>query len=155
LQGCKEGVDDIDGVVAMASLKGLFVAVYASNGIIRALFLPVWYMALFSPFLAVVAWYYGLGEVLVDFVGDDFSWFDVLPQFALSAVFVLLPTRLLSGAGGAGKSKDAGKSRVQSLPYWIPGLRHFGSIVSGGEEWLKGVRYVKVVVSSGSLLIVW
>lgn len=93
-----------------------------------------------SPFFAIVAYYYGLGQTLQNLVGEDFSWFDILPQFALSAVFLLLPTRLLSGAGGASKSKDGGKRRVQSLPYWIPGLRHLGSIVSGQEEWLKGIR---------------
>ncbi|KAF1362191.1 hypothetical protein EJ07DRAFT_109161 [Lizonia empirigonia] len=124
----------------MVSLKGLFLAVYASNGIIRTVFLPIWYMLLLSPFIAVVAYYYGLGQILQDAVGDDFSWFDILPQFAISAVFLLLPTRLLSGAGSAAKSKDGGKIRVQSLPYWIPGVRHLGSIASGGEEWLRAIR---------------
>lgn len=95
----------------MVSLKGLFLAVYASNGIIRTVFLPIWYMLLLSPFIAVVAYYYGLGQILQDAVGDDFSWFDILPQFAISAVFLLLPTRLLSGAGSAAKSKDGGKIR--------------------------------------------
>ncbi|KAF2630235.1 hypothetical protein BU25DRAFT_408210 [Macroventuria anomochaeta] len=122
------------------ALKGLFIAVYASNGIIRTLFLPIWYILLLSPFILAVAYYYGLGQTLQGFVGDDFSWFDILPQFAISAVFLLLPTRLLSGSGGTSKSKDGGKSRVQSLPYWIPGIRHLGSIVSGEEDWLKGVR---------------
>ncbi|KAJ4987475.1 hypothetical protein SVAN01_07075 [Stagonosporopsis vannaccii] len=126
------------------ALKGLFVAVYASNGIIRALFLPIWYTLLSSPFILAIAYYYGVGQKLQDFVGEDFSWFDILPQFAISAVFLLLPTRLLSGAGGAGKSKNGGKSRVQPLPYWIPGVRHLGSIVSGQEEWLKGVRDASV-----------
>lgn len=122
------------------ALKGLFVAVYASNGLIRTLFLPIWYTLLLSPFTLAIAYYYGLFETLQSFVGEDFSWFDILPQFAISAVFLLLPTRLLSGSGGTSKSKDGGKSRVQSLPYWIPGVRHLGSIVSGEEEWLKGVR---------------
>lgn len=126
------------------ALKGLFVAVYASNGIVRALFLPVWYTLLLSPFILAIAYYYGFGQVLQDFVGEDFSWFDILPQFAISAVFLLLPTRLLSGAGSTGKSKDGGKSRVQSLPYWIPGVRHLGSIMSGHEQWLKGVRDASV-----------
>ncbi|KAF2999380.1 hypothetical protein E8E13_006493 [Curvularia kusanoi] len=126
------------------ALKGLFVAIYASNGLIKALFLPIWYTLLFSPFILTVAYYYGLGQTLQDFVGADFSWFDILPQFAISAVFLLLPTRLLSGSGGTGKSKDGGKIRIQSLPYWIPGIRHLGSIVSGQEEWLKGVRDASV-----------
>lgn len=124
----------------MASLKGLFLAVYASNGIIRMLFLPIWYTLLLSPFLAVVAYYYGVAQTLRDFVGEDFSWFDVIPQFAISAVFVLLPTRLLSGSGSLNKSKNGGKSRVQPLPYWVPGVRHLGSIASGGQEWLRGIR---------------
>ena len=124
----------------MASFKGLFLAVYASNGIIRTLFLPVWYSLLLSPFILAVAYYYGLGQTVQSFVGDDFSWFGILPQFAISAVFLLLPTRLLSGSGGTNKSKDGRKSRVQSLPYWIPGIRHLGSIASDGEKWLRGVR---------------
>ena len=124
----------------MASFKGLFLAVYASNGIIRTLFLPVWYIMLLSPFILAVAYYYGLGQTLQNFLGEDFSWFDILPQFALSAVFLLLPTRLLSSSGGTSKSKDGGKIRVQSLPYWIPGIRHLGSISLNGEKWLKGVR---------------
>ncbi|KAJ4379298.1 hypothetical protein N0V86_005343 [Didymella sp. IMI 355093] len=122
------------------ALKGLFVAVYASNGLIRSLFLPIWYSLLLSPFTLAIAYYYGLFESLQSLVGEDFSWFDILPQFAISAVFLLLPTRLLSGSGNTSKNKDGGKSRVQSLPYWIPGIRHLGSIVSGDEEWLKGVR---------------
>lgn len=126
------------------ALRGLFLAVYASNGIIKTLFLPVWNTLLFSPFILAVAYYYGLGQTLQSFVGEDFSWFDILPQFAISAVFLLLPTRLLSGSGGAGKSKDGGKSRVQSLPYWIPGIRHLGSIVSGEEQWLKRIRDTSV-----------
>jgi len=126
------------------ALKGLFVAVYTSNGIIRALFLPIWYTLLSSPFILAIAYYYGVGQKLQDFVGEDFSWFDILPQFAISAVFLLLPTRLLSGAGGAGKSKDGGKSRVQSLPYWIPVIQNLGSIVSGQDQWLKGVKDASV-----------
>lgn len=122
------------------ALKGLFVAVYASNGLIRSFFLPIWYSLLLSPFTLAIAYYYGVFEALQSFVGDDFSWFDILPQFAISAVFLLLPTRLLSGSGGTSKSKDGGKSRVQSLPYWIPGIRHLGSIISGEEDWLRGIR---------------
>jgi hypothetical protein len=122
------------------AFRGLFVAVYASNGLIRSLFLPIWYSLLLSPFTLAIAYYYGLFESLQSFVGEEFSWFDILPQFAISAVFLLLPTRLLSGSGNTSKNKDGGKSRVQSLPYWIPGIRHLGSIVSGDEEWLKGVR---------------
>lgn len=121
----------------MASLKGLFLAVYSSNGTIKALFLPIWYTLLLSPFIAVVAYYYGFGQTLQDFCGEDFSWIDVLPHFAISAVFLLLPTRLLSGSGGAGKSKDGGKSRVQPLPYWIPGDPTLGE---HGIWWRKVVE---------------
>ena len=118
----------------MASLKGLFLGVHASNGIVRVLFLPLWYLMLFSPFLIAIAYFYGLLQTLQNLVPEDFAWFDLLPQVVLSAVFLLLPTRLLSGSG-SGKSK-----KVPSLPYWIPGVRHLGSIVSGGEEWLKGIE---------------
>lgn len=126
----------------MASFKTLFLGVYTSNDVIRALFLPLCYTLLLSPFLAVVAYYCSVEQTLRNLVPEDFSWFDLLPLIALSAVSVLLPTRLLSAAGDAGKSKegDGGKRRVQLLPYWIPGFRHFGSLVFGGEEWLKSVR---------------
>ncbi|CAN9380249.1 unnamed protein product [Alternaria alternata] len=123
----------------MGSLRTLFLSVYASNGIIRTLFLPLCYLTLFSPFILVLAWYFGLGQTLEKAIPEDFSWFDLLPTFAISAVFVLLPTRLLSSSGKVVKSQD-GKRRVQSLPYWIPGVRHLWSIVFGGEEWLNGVR---------------
>ena len=126
------------------ALKGLFVAINASNGFIKTLFLPIWYTLLLSPFILSVAYWYGLGQTLQDFVGEDFSWFDILPQFAISAVFILLPTRLLSGSKGTSKNKDGGKSRVQSLPYWIPGIQHLGNIVSGQQEWLKGVKDASV-----------
>ncbi|KAH7348054.1 hypothetical protein BKA66DRAFT_432647 [Pyrenochaeta sp. MPI-SDFR-AT-0127] len=125
----------------MGSLRTLFLAVYTSNGIIRVLFLPLCYIALLSPFTLAIAYFFGLDQAIRRLIPEDFSWFDLLPQIVLSAVFLLLPTRLLSGSGDATKSKDGGgKRRVQSLPYWIPGVRNFGSIAFGGEEWLKGVR---------------
>jgi hypothetical protein len=124
----------------MAALKLLFLGVYASNEVIKVLFLPLCYFLLLSPFLVVVAYYFGVGQALSNFVAEDLSWIDILPPLVLSSVFVLLPTRLLSTAGDAGKSKDGGKRRVQSLPYWIPAFRHFWSLVFGGERWLKGVR---------------
>ncbi|KAF1839054.1 hypothetical protein BDW02DRAFT_540476 [Decorospora gaudefroyi] len=123
----------------MGSLRTLFLAVYASNSIIRALFLPLCYLTLSSPFALAITWYFGFGSTIQKFIPVNFSWFDLLPQFALSAVFLLLPTRLLSGSSKPIKSQD-GKRRVQSLPYWIPGARHLGSIIFGGEEWLNGVR---------------
>ena len=124
----------------MASLRALFLGVHASNGIIRALFLPLWYFLLISPFTLVVAWYFGFIQTLQRSITDESSWFDLLPQITLSAVFLLLPTRLLSGSRDGTKSKDGGKRRVQLLPYWIPGARHFWSVVFGGEEWMKSIR---------------
>jgi hypothetical protein len=128
----------------MGSLRTLFLGVHASSSIIRTLFLPLCYLTLFSPFALAIAWYFGFGQAAQNLIPEDFSWFDLLPQIAISAVFVFLPTRLLSGAGNANKSKD-GKRRVQSLPYWIPGFRHLSSIASGGEQWLKGVRLVLAI----------
>ncbi|KNG48340.1 cytochrome p450 protein [Stemphylium lycopersici] len=123
----------------MGSLRTLFLAVHASNGLIKALFLPTCYLTLFSPFALVIAWYFGFLQTLENLIPEDFSWFDLLPQFALSAVLVLLPTRFFSASAKEAKSKD-GKRRIQPLPYWIPALRHLGSIAFGGEEWLSGVR---------------
>jgi hypothetical protein len=124
----------------MASLRTLFLGVYTSNAAIRVLFLPVCYVLLLTPFFALAGYFFGFGQSIEAYVPEDFAWTDLLPQVALSAVFLLLPTRLLSGWTNAGKSNDGGKRRVQSLPYWIPGFRNFWSIVSGGERWLKGVR---------------
>ncbi|KAI4640749.1 hypothetical protein J4E93_008341 [Alternaria ventricosa] len=123
----------------MGSLRTLFLSVYASNSVIRTLFLPLCYTTLFSPFILALAWYFGFGQTLQNSIPEDFSWFDLLPAFAISAVFVLLPTRLLSSPGTVTKSQD-GKRRVQSLPYWIPGVRHLSSIAFGGEEWLASIR---------------
>ena len=126
----------------MASLRTLFLGVHASNRVIRVLFLPVCYVLLLTPFLTLAGYYFGLGQKVSAYVPDDFSWFDLLPQIALSAVFLLLPTRLFSARSDVGPSKDGGKRRVQSLPYWIPGVRHFWSVIFGGERWLNGVRWV-------------
>jgi hypothetical protein len=124
----------------MASLRTLFLGVHTSNSLIRVLFLPLCYIALLSPFTLAVLWYFGFGQTLHRFVPEDFSWFDILPQIALSAVLLLLPTRLLSATRNVAKSKNGRKRRVQSLPYWIPGLRHLSSIILGGEDWLKTIR---------------
>jgi hypothetical protein len=123
----------------MGSLRTLFLAVYASNGVIRTLFLPLCYLTLFSPFTLALAWYFGFVQAFQNAIPEEFSWFDLLPTFAISAVFVLLPTRLLSSSAKVSKGQN-GKRRVQSLPYWIPGVRHLWSIAFGGEEWLKSVR---------------
>lgn len=125
----------------MVSLQTLFLGVHTSNSLIRALFLPLCYILLFSPFTLAAAWYFGYVQSLQDWVSDDFSWFDILPQIALSSVFVLLPTRLLS-AYEAGAKSDGGKRRVQLLPYWIPVARNLGSLVFGGKQWLNAVRSV-------------
>jgi hypothetical protein len=124
----------------MGSLRTLFLSVYASNGAIRAIFLPLCYVLLLGPFLTLVVYFLGFGQRLKAYVPEDLSWTDLLPQIVLSAVFVLLPTRLLSGYGAASKSKDGAKRRVQPLPYWIPGFRHIWSVAFGGDAWLKGVR---------------
>ncbi|CAA9958090.1 hypothetical protein PTMSG1_01663 [Pyrenophora teres f. maculata] len=125
----------------MVSLRTLFLAVYASNRVIRALFLPLWYTMLFSPFALVIAWYFGFDQTVLRFIPENFSWFDLLPQFAVSTVFVLLPTRLLSSSSKVTTTEN-GKRRVQSLPYWIPGLQHFWSIAFGGQKWLSDIRLV-------------
>lgn len=127
----------------MASLRTLFLAVYASNTAIRVLFLPVCYVLLLAPFLTLAGYFLGFGQSMRAYIPEDFSWTDLLPQVVLSAVFLLLPTRLLSGWTNGNKSNDGGKRRIQSLPYWVPGFRNFWSIVSGGEVWLKGVRLVQ------------
>ncbi|OAL51064.1 hypothetical protein IQ07DRAFT_610966 [Pyrenochaeta sp. DS3sAY3a] len=127
----------------MASLRTLFLGVYASNAIIRALFLPLCHLALLSPFFLALAWYFGLGQVTENSILADYSWFDILPHIVLTSVFLLLPTRLISGSA-PGKSKNGGKRRVQLLPYWIPGVRHFWSLVFGGEKWLSNVRETSV-----------
>ncbi|KAF1850998.1 uncharacterized protein K460DRAFT_271331 [Cucurbitaria berberidis CBS 394.84] len=123
----------------MSSLRTLFLGVYASSGIIRVLFLPLCYLLLSTPFTLVIAWYFGFVQTLQTFIPEEFTWIDLLPQITLSAVFLLLPTRLLSSSRDGVKNKD-GKRRVQSLPYWIPGVRHFGSVIFGGEGWMKSIR---------------
>lgn len=138
----------------MASLKWLFLGVYTSNRIIRVLFLPICYVLLLSPILLIFTYYSRLGRQLASFIPHDFSVFDLLPQIALSAVFLLLPTRLLSVSGQAAKSKDGRKRRIQLLPYWIPGVRHLGSIISGAEDWMKGVRLVDGKSTDGLCLTV-
>lgn len=123
----------------MSSLRTLFLGVHASSWLIRALFLPLWYVALLSPFILAVAWYLGLGKAFHRFIPEDFSWFDILPQIAILSVFMLLPTRLLSTSGASSVSRD-GKRRIQSLPYWIPWIRNLTSVVFGGETWLRSAR---------------
>jgi hypothetical protein len=128
--------------VTMGSLRALFLSVYASNEAIRALFLPLCYVLLLSPFMILVVYFTSLRRTFNAYLPRDFYPTNVLAPIVLSAVFLLLPTRLLSGYGGASMSKDGSKRRVQSLPYWIPGFRHFWSVAIEGDAWLKGVRWV-------------
>jgi hypothetical protein len=126
----------------MGVFKGLFVGVHASNGIIRAAFLPLCYLLLSTPFILVLARYYRIDSWISATLLKDRSLTDsALQAFVLLVVF-LLPTRILSSRYQSVRN-DGGKRRVQQVPYWIPGVRHWGNIVFGGEGWLRGVRYVK------------
>lgn len=135
----------------MASLRTMFLGVQASNGVVKALFLPLCYVALLSPFTLAAAWYFGLEQVIENYSPEELSLYDILPPIALTTVFILLPTRLLSVSGDAAKSKDGVTSKVQSLPYWIPGIRNLGSIIFGGEKWLKSVRYASLQMNPGHI----
>ncbi|KAF2253661.1 hypothetical protein BU26DRAFT_478024 [Trematosphaeria pertusa] len=123
----------------MGVLRGLFLGVYASNGGIRRLFLPLVYLLFSSPFVILLLRYYRLDSKVRAYVPLDFKAPDILPQVFISLVAVLLATRAISGSNWS-SSKDGRKRRVQLLPYWIPGVRHWGSIVFGGEGWMKSVR---------------
>jgi hypothetical protein len=125
----------------MGVFKGLFVGVYASNRAIRVLFLPLCYFLLSFPFVLVLARYYQFDSKISNTLFKDRSLTDTLLQVFVGLVAFLLPTRILSGRTSSA-SQDGGKRRVQQLPYWIPGVRHWGNIVFGGEGWLKGIRYV-------------
>jgi len=129
----------------MGFFKGLFVGVYASNGAIRAAFLPLLYLLLSTPFILVFARYYRIDSRISAVLFKDRSLTDTLLQGFVVLVAFLLPTRIIS-AGGLSAGKDGGKRRVQQVPYWIPGVRHWGNVVFGGERWLRGVRYVKEVL---------
>jgi hypothetical protein len=124
----------------MGSLKGLFLGVYASNSVIRRLFLPLCYLFLSSPFLLVLARYYGFDSRLFELFGNDKSVQELALQVFVGIVAATLPTRVLSGKIWA-QDRNGGPRRVQQIPYWIPQVRHWGSVVFGGEGWLKNVRY--------------
>ncbi|KAF2446159.1 hypothetical protein P171DRAFT_519732 [Karstenula rhodostoma CBS 690.94] len=123
----------------MGSLKGLFLGVYASNSVIRTLFLPLCYLLLSSPFLLVFARYYGIDSKLFELFGKDKSVKEIALQVFVGLVAASLPTRILSGKNW-NPDQDGGTRRVQQIPYWIPQLRHWGNVVFGGEGWLKQVR---------------
>ncbi|KAF1953170.1 hypothetical protein CC80DRAFT_478163 [Byssothecium circinans] len=124
-------------------LKGLFVGVYASNGVIRTLFLPLLYVLLSSPFITILVVYLKLDLGALN-VWKNTTTVDIVLQIFVTAVAFLLPTRLLSGRNSAG-GNNGGKRRVQQIPYWIPALRHWGNVVFGGEGWLKGIRNASVL----------
>jgi hypothetical protein len=136
----KNSVLSIYQASIMGSLRTLFLGVYSSQSIIRTLFLPTCYVLLFSPFLTLAGYYLGFGQKLNAYIPEDLSWFDFFPQIALVTVLILLPTRLLSALGTSANKYLYGKRRIQPLPYWIPGFRHFWNIATGGEAWLKSVR---------------
>ncbi|KAK7190047.1 hypothetical protein DPSP01_006344 [Paraphaeosphaeria sporulosa] len=123
----------------MGSLKGLFLGVYASNSVIRTLFLPLCYLLLSSPFLLVFARYYGFDSRLFEFIGKDKSVKEIALQVFVGLIAATLPTRILSGKNW-NSYQNGGTRRVQQIPYWIPQVRHWGSVVFGGEGWLKKVR---------------
>lgn len=125
----------------MGSLKGLFLGVYASNGVIKVLFLPLCYLLLSSPFILVFSQYYGFNSKLLAIVGQGKSIKEIALQVFVGLIAASLPTRILSGRNW-NSNQNGGKRRVQQIPYWIPGVRHLSGVVFGGEEWLKKVRYV-------------
>lgn len=125
----------------MGLFKGLFVGVHASNATIRILFLPTCYLLLSTPFLLILSRYYRLDSKLTSLLGHR-SFADILLQLFVGLIAFLLPTRIISGKR-YGASQDERKRRVQQLPYWIPGVRHWVNVVFRGERWLEGVRYVR------------
>ena len=125
----------------MGSLKGLFLGVYASNGVIRVLFLPLCYLLLSTPFILAIGWYYGLNSRLPDSFSTEKTAKEIILQVVVGLLAASLPTRLLSGRSwNRDQNENGGKRRVQQVPYWCPGVRHWPSVVYGGEEWLKKVR---------------
>lgn len=119
----------------MGFLKYLFSGVYASNGGIRLAFLPLCYVLLTSPFVLFFLRLYRAEIKASGYFPSDYTAADIVPQVFLFLVTVLLATRSLSAVG-----KNDRKGRVQLYPYWVPGLRHWGNVVWGGEVWLKSVR---------------
>jgi hypothetical protein len=127
----------------MGVFKGLFVGVCASNSAIRVLFLPLCYLLLSTPFTLVVAHYYQIDSRIWAALFGERSLTDTLLQGFVLLVAFLLPTRIISARSQSGP-KDGGKRRVQQVPYWIPGVRHWGNVVFGGERWMRRLRYVNM-----------
>ncbi|KAF2868378.1 hypothetical protein BDV95DRAFT_670450 [Massariosphaeria phaeospora] len=128
----------------MAFLKNLFIGVYASNAAIRLLFLPLCYLLLSSPFLAILTRRFALDKQVLAYIPRDFKTPDTLPQVFIALVVVSFLTRALSGTDvgsvAGGKEGGGGKRRVQCAPYWVPFARHWGNVVFRGEGWLRGLR---------------
>jgi hypothetical protein len=127
----------------MGVFKGLFVGVYASNSAIRVLFLPLCYLLLSTPFTLVIAHYYHFDSRILAALFGERSLTDTLLQGFVLLIALLLPTRIIS-ARSQSVPKDGGKRRVQQVPYWVPGMRHWGNVVFGGERWMSVLRYVDV-----------
>jgi hypothetical protein len=117
----------------MGFSKSLFSGVYASNGGIRLVFLPLCYALLISPFALLFVRLYKIKTL--GYITDSYGAADIVPQLFVLLVTASLATRSLSGV-----SKNDRKGRVQLYPYWLPGIRHWANIVFGGEGWLKSVR---------------
>ncbi|KAF2184690.1 hypothetical protein K469DRAFT_727165 [Zopfia rhizophila CBS 207.26] len=124
----------------MVSSRSLFLAVYASNGVIRILFLPLCYVFALSPLIPLLIRHFNLHGLILEYIPEDYKTPDILPQVFISLVGVSLATRLISGRNNGGIGKESGQRKVPVLPYWIPGVHHWGNIFFGGESWLRGAR---------------
>jgi hypothetical protein len=124
----------------MVSTKNLFLGVYMENGILRLLFLPLCYLLLSAPLSLLVARYFKLDQKPKEFFLAALTNPDAFPQISIACLIIFYLTRRLSGGGN---DTVNGKRRVQLLPFWVPGVRHWFNVVLGGEKWLEGVRYVK------------
>ncbi len=124
----------------MGFFKALFIGVHASNAATRALFLPLCYVLLSSPFLLILSRYYRVNTKLSAVLGERSLAEHALAVF-VCAMALLLPTRMVSGRSRGGGPEGRVRS-VQLLPYWVPGVRHWGDLVFRGDAWLEGVRYV-------------
>lgn len=125
----------------MGWTKNLFLGVYMENGLLRLLFLPLCYVLLTAPASLLVARYFGLDQVVGQKLKDALLDPDLFPQVSIAFLLVFIITRKITGSGDGTTTVD-GKRRVQLLPFWVPGVRHWGNVVLGGERWLKAVRYV-------------
>ncbi|KAF2742256.1 hypothetical protein M011DRAFT_453519 [Sporormia fimetaria CBS 119925] len=125
----------------MVSSKTVFLGVYTSGGLLTWLFLPLCYLLLLSPFVLLALRYTDFDQRVLHYIPDVARTPDVWAQVLIAFVAVALATRFLSARHGA---RDERPRRVQLLPYWIPGVRHWGNVVLQGENWLKSVRDTSV-----------